>query len=209
MNSGKEKDLFKIQSAIYVSSQVNWQKLPHPEKPEFAFVGRSNVGKSSLINMLVQRNKLAMISARPGKTQTINHFLVNDEWYLVDLPGYGYAKVSKDRRSKWIDFVRDYLQFRTNLMTTFLLVDASIPPQKTDLEFAEWMGKNAIPFAIVFTKTDKENSRVVSKNISGFKIKMLELWEELPPFFITSATKGSGRDNVLEYIEKVKKSFFL
>jgi GTP-binding protein len=209
MSSGKEKDPFKIQSAVYVSSQVNWQKLPLPEKPEFAFVGRSNVGKSSLINMLVQRNKLAMISARPGKTQTINHFLVNDEWYLVDLPGYGYAKVSKDRRSKWIDFVRDYLQFRTNLMTTFLLVDASIPPQKSDLEFAGWMGENAIPFAVVFTKTDKENSRMVSKNISGFKDKMLELWEVLPPFFTTSATKGSGRDNILEYIEEVKKSFFL
>ncbi|MEZ4885467.1 MAG: ribosome biogenesis GTP-binding protein YihA/YsxC [Chitinophagales bacterium] len=194
-----------IKSAEYLASSVSVSKCPEPTLPEYAFIGRSNVGKSSLINMLTERNKLAKVSNTPGKTQTINHFIINDEWYLVDLPGYGYAKISKVQRKKWEQFIRNYLQKRMNLQCVFLLIDSRIPPQPIDLEFANWLGEMMIPFVIVFTKTDDRKYK--PENVEVFRAQFLETWEEMPQHFLTSARKKTGREDVLGFIEEVNGRF--
>lgn len=196
-----------ISSAIYLQSVVDWRKCPTGRFPEYAFIGRSNVGKSSLINMLTRHNGLAKTSSKPGKTQTINHFLINSNWYLVDLPGYGYASISKTMREKWTAMIDHYLALRPNLQLVFVLIDARLDPQKNDLEFINRLGENGIPFAIIFTKTDKVSKLKVSQNVEKFKEKMLETWEELPPFFLSSAEKGDGRDEILNYIESINRQF--
>ncbi len=196
-----------ISSAIYLQSVVDWRKCPTGRFPEYAFIGRSNVGKSSLINMLTRHNGLAKTSSKPGKTQTINHFLINSNWYLVDLPGYGYASISKTMREKWTAMIDHYLALRPNLQLVFVLIDARLDPQKNDLEFINRLGENGIPFAIIFTKTDKVSKLKVSQNVAKFKEKMLETWEELPPFFLSSAEKGDGRDEILNYIEGLNGQF--
>lgn len=196
-----------IKAATFIGSFTTLGQCPPPNKPEYAFIGRSNVGKSSLINMLTGRNKLAKISGTPGKTQTINHFLINENWYLVDLPGYGYAKVSKTKRKEWQQFIRNYLNKRPNLQCTFVLIDSRIPPQAADLEFINWLGEMHIPFVIVFTKADKLKPRELEGNVKSFNQKMLETWESLPQQFITSAEKKTGRDEVLGLVEEVNGKF--
>jgi len=186
-------------------SNTDVAKCPTNPYPEYAFIGRSNVGKSSLINMLMGQKKLAKISGKPGKTQLINHFIVNNEWYLVDLPGYGYAKVSKKKRSKFQGFITDYFAKRRQLSCAFVLIDSRIKPQKIDLEFMAFLGMNAIPFCIVFTKADKLKSNEINRNISQYQDTMLETWEEMPTYFITSATKSTGKDEVLHFIGKVNE----
>jgi len=193
--------------AEFVKSSAKVSQCPKPVKPEYAFIGRSNVGKSSLINKLVNNSKLAKISGRPGKTTLINHFLVEKTWYLVDLPGYGYAKVSKTSREKWILETKKYLLDRKNLICTFLLVDGRIPQQKIDAEFMQWMGKKGIPFAIVFTKLDKLSSREWGKNRAAYHKKMAEQWQSLPPQFYTSAENGMGRTEMLQFIEQYNTAF--
>lgn len=194
-----------IKSADFVGCFVSVTKCPEPILPEYAFIGRSNVGKSSLINMLSERNKLAKVSNTPGKTQTINHFVINNDWYLVDLPGYGYAKRSKQQRLKWEQFIRNYLQKRPNLQCVCLLIDSRIPPQRNDLEFADWLGEMMIPFVLIFTKTDDRKYK--PENIDVFREKFLETWEEMPQHFLTSSKKKTGRDDVLGFIEEVNKNF--
>ncbi len=200
-----------INKAEFVCSNTDVEKCPPPTKPEYAFIGRSNVGKSSLINMLVQRKGLAKTSGRPGKTQLINHFLVNDAWYLTDLPGYGYAKVSKGARTLFTKFINDYILERRNLVNLFVLIDSRLEPQKIDLEFMEWLGEQGIPFSMVFTKTDKLGTTKLRENIDAYTQKLLETWEETPIHFITSAEKVVGREEILEYIqqlnEEVKEHF--
>lgn len=176
---------------------------PQDTKPEYAFIGRSNVGKSSLINMLTNHKKLAKTSATPGKTLLINHFLINREWYLVDLPGYGYAKRSKKEIQKLDQMIRGYILQREQLVNVFVLVDVRLEPQKIDLEFIQWLGESSIPFAIVFTKADKLSVPKVNANVEAYKKVLLETWEELPPLFLTSAEKRQGRDDVLDYIEQI------
>ena len=183
-------------------SNTRIDRLPNDNIPEYAFIGRSNVGKSSLINMLVQRRGLAKTSSVPGKTVAINHFIVNDAWYLVDLPGYGYAQHSKKQRDAWRIMISNYITQRRNLVTTFVLVDSRLEPQNNDLGFMEWLGENQVPFCIVFTKADKVSKAELDKNVEMFKAKLLEEWEKLPPFFITSSEKKQGRDEVLDYIEQ-------
>ncbi len=197
----------QIKQAEFVVSNTDYKKCPPQVKPEFAFIGRSNVGKSSLINMLCDRNKLAKTSVRPGKTQLINHFLINDDWYLVDLPGYGYAKVSKKDRAKWQKMINGYLLNRLNLMCTFILIDMRIPPQKIDLEMIESFGENGLPFALVFTKADKLKKADVETNFSNYKNTLLEDWEELPPLFTTSAVEAIGQDELLDFIIETKGIF--
>ncbi len=182
-------------------SNTRFDKLPKGNLPEYAFIGRSNVGKSSLINMLVQRRGLAKTSSVPGKTVAINHFVVNDAWYLVDLPGYGYAQHSKKTREQWRIMINNYILRRRNLVTTFVLVDSRIEPQNNDLGFMEWMGENRVPFCVVFTKTDKVSKAELERNVEAFKARLLEEWEDLPPMFITSSETGLGRDEILDYIE--------
>lgn len=182
-------------------SNTRFDKLPKGNLPEYAFIGRSNVGKSSLINMLVQRRGLAKTSSVPGKTVAINHFVVNDAWYLVDLPGYGYAQHSKKTREQWRIMINNYILRRRNLVTTFVLVDSRIEPQNNDLGFMEWMGENRVPFCVVFTKTDKVSKVELERNVEAFKARLLEEWEDLPPMFITSSETGLGRDEILDYIE--------
>jgi len=196
-----------IHSAEFVASYTNVTKCPKDKKPEFAFIGRSNVGKSSLINMLVERKKLAKVSSTPGKTQTINHFIINEEWYLVDLPGYGYAKISKYQREKWTRFIRAYMKNRENLQCVFLLIDSRLPPQKIDLEFANWLGGIPVPFVIVYTKADKNKPRELKKNIKTFESAMLESWETMPEQFITSSEKQTGRKEVLQFITEVNQAY--
>lgn len=196
-----------ITKAIYLQSVVDWRKCPTGKFPEYAFIGRSNVGKSSLINMLTRHSGLAKTSSKPGKTQTINHFLINDNWYLVDLPGYGYASISKTMREKWTAMIDHYLNLRPNLQLVFVLIDSRLEPQKNDLEFIDRLGENGVPFAVVFTKTDKVSKLKVSQNVAKFKEKMMETWEELPSFFLSSAEKGDGRDEILDYIEGISKQF--
>ena len=179
---------------------------PKDTKPEFAFIGRSNVGKSSLINMLCCHKGLAKTSATPGKTLLINHFIINKEWYLVDLPGYGFAKRSKSEIQKLDQMIRGYILGREQLVNTFVLIDVRLEPQPIDLEFMNWLGLSSIPFAILFTKADKISTSKVRLNVEAYKKKMLETWEEMPPSFITSAEKGQGRDEVLGYIESINKS---
>lgn len=192
-----------IKSATFCVSSPNYRKCPDDDRPEYAFIGRSNVGKSSLINMLTGVKGLAKTSGRPGKTQLINHFLINNEWYLVDLPGYGYARTSKSSREKWSTMMRDYFLHREALTNVYVLVDSRIPPQRIDLEFISFLGTNGIPLAIVFTKTDKEKQREVMSNIKAMKKALSELWEELPPMFLTSSLTGYGRDTLLDNIEQI------
>ena len=192
-----------IKSIVYLQSETDWRKAPPPSLPEYAFIGRSNVGKSSLINMLANRKCIAKISSKPGKTQTINHFLVNHAWYLVDLPGYGYAKISKTMREKWTKMIRDYLLLRQNLQMVFVLLDARLEPQKIDLEFINSLGEQQIPFALIFTKSDKLSVLRVSQNIEAFKQAMLETWDELPSIFVSSAVTGKGQTEILDYISVI------
>ena len=196
-----------ITSANYLQSVVDWRKCPAGPFPEYAFIGRSNVGKSSLINMLTRHSGLAKTSSKPGKTQTINPFIINGNWYLVDLPGYGYASISKTMRDKWAAMIDHYLTLRPNLQLVFVLIDSRLDPQKNDLEFINRLGENGVPFALVFTKTDKVSKLKVSQNVAKFKEKMLETWEELPPLFLSSAEKGDGRDEILDYIESINREF--
>ena len=195
-----------IKTAEFVISNTDYRKCPQDGKPEYAFIGRSNVGKSSLINMLANRKGLAMTSSTPGKTMLINHFVINDEWYLVDLPGYGYARRGKENRERLRAIIEDYILEREQMTNLFVLVDSRLEPQKIDLEFMEWLGENAIPFAIVFTKADKLGTGRLQMNIDAYQEKLLETWEELPPIFITSSEKGQGRDELLNYIEAINKS---
>jgi GTP-binding protein len=199
--------MMKIKYADFIISSTTWTKCPDPVMPEYAMIGRSNVGKSSLINMLTGRKKLAKISGTPGKTITINHFQINGEWYLVDLPGYGYAKRSKTERSKWEKMIKGYILNRPNLMTLFTLVDIRHEPQKNDMEFIEWLGVSQIPFVIVFTKADKLTRNQLESNLAAYKKSMLKDWEELPPMIVTSSETGLGKDEFLEYINNTNKLF--
>ena len=196
----------KIKSAEYVISNADARKCPEGNIPEYAFIGRSNVGKSSLINMLTERNALAKTSATPGKTLLINHFLINKEWYIVDLPGYGYAKRSKDSRDKFRKIIEGYILHREQMTNLFVLVDSRHDPQKIDLEFMDWLGENGVPFSIVFTKMDKLGKVVGVSNVKKYLKKLKESWEELPPYFMTSSEDGRGREELLEYIEEINKS---
>jgi GTP-binding protein len=195
----------KISSAQFAISSPNYRKCPQDGRPEYAFIGRSNVGKSSLINMLTGVKGLAKTSGRPGKTQLINHFLINNEWYLVDLPGYGYARTSKSSREAWGAMIRDYFLKREALTNTYVLVDSRIPPQRIDLEFIDFLGRNGVPLTIVFTKTDKEKQREVMGNIKMMKQALSELWEELPPMLLTSSLTGYGRETLLDQIEQINQ----
>ena len=191
----------KLTSAAFISSFADVAKCPAPDRAEFAFIGRSNVGKSSLINMLTNMRKLAKISVTPGKTQTINHYLINDSWYLVDLPGYGYASVSKSTREGFGKMIEDYVLKRENLYCLFILLDSRLEPQKIDLTFIEWAGDKEIPIALVFTKIDKLKANELQKNIAQYKRTLLTRWEELPPIFLTSSEKKIGRDEVLDFMD--------
>jgi len=190
----------EIKKAEFTLSAPMVSMCPKDTKPEYAFIGRSNVGKSSLINMLTNNRKLAKTSATPGKTLLINHFIINNEWYLVDLPGYGYAKRSKKEIAKLEQMIHGYILQREQLVNVFVLVDIRLEPQKIDLEFIKWLGQSSIPFAVVFTKADKLSNSKVSANVEAYKQVLLEDWVELPPIFITSAEKKLGRDDVLDYI---------
>lgn len=192
-----------IKSAEYIISSPDYTKCPPADKPEFAFIGRSNVGKSSLINMLTDNSKLAKTSGTPGKTQLINHFVVNKEWYLVDLPGYGFAKVSQSDRRRWEQMIENYLRKRENLANVFVLIDGRHGPQQIDLEFVNKLGNWEIPFCLVFTKADKETQRQVSMNVKAFLNAMKETWQFLPRHFVTSAEKKLGRREMLGYIQDV------
>ena len=196
-----------INSAEFLISNTTFKKCPQDQKAEFAFIGRSNVGKSSLINMITGKKKLAKTSSTPGKTQLINHFIVNDEWYLVDLPGYGYAKASKKNRKVWEHFISEYLLHREFLLTTFVLIDSRLEPQAIDLEFMNWCGSKGIPFSIIFTKTDKLSSSALQKKLSFYKKEMLKYWEELPPVFISSSQSKLGRESILNYLQEILNSF--
>lgn len=196
----------EVKSARFIISNTDVRKCPQDGKPEYAFIGRSNVGKSSLINMLTRQNKLAMTSATPGKTLLINHFLVNDAWYLVDLPGYGYAKRGKAQQEKLKDIISDYILGRSQMTLLFLLIDSRHSPQKIDLEFIEWLGENGVPFAIVFTKADKLTRSQLHANIEGYKASLLEQWEELPPVFVTSSERATGRAELLNYIDEINNT---
>ncbi|MBK6838221.1 MAG: YihA family ribosome biogenesis GTP-binding protein [Bacteroidetes bacterium] len=196
-----------IREARFIASQTTYTKCPDPVFPEYAFIGRSNVGKSSLINMLTGRKGLAKTSGTPGKTQLINHFMINEAWYLVDLPGYGFARVSKTAKATWDKMIRDYLIKRSNLMTVFILVDIRHEPQKLDLAFIQWVGENNIPLAIAFTKADKLSKQQVVKSVEVYKKELSKAWDELPLLFITSADKRSGRDEILEFLELTNKDF--
>ena len=197
----------KIIEAVYITSSVKLNQCPEPDKPEYAFIGRSNVGKSSLINMLTGRKKLAKVSGSPGKTITINHFLIDKTWYLVDLPGFGYAKRSKSERAKWEKMIRSYLLQRTNLLSVFLLIDIRHDPQKNDLEFMEWLAISQIPFTILFTKADKLNKLKIESAIRTYQKQLTENWEELPHIIVTSAVNGSGKDEWLDYIGETNSVF--
>ncbi len=192
-----------IKSAEFVVSNSQVSKCPTTGLPEYAFIGRSNVGKSSLINMLTGKKGLAMTSQKPGKTQLINHFIINGAWYLVDLPGYGYARLSKDGREKLKTMIEDYTLERKELVCLFVLVDSRHEPQKIDLEFIQWLGEEGVPFALVFTKADKLTKGRLAANLEAYKARLLEEWEELPPIFLTSSEQQLGRDELLSYIEGI------
>ncbi|WP_431211933.1 ribosome biogenesis GTP-binding protein YihA/YsxC [Puia sp. P3] len=196
-----------IHSSIYVVSSPDHTKCPSPDRPEYAFIGRSNVGKSSLINMLTGNEKLAKTSGTPGKTQLINHFNINDEWYIVDLPGYGFAKVSQSQRKKWEKMIEDYLRKRENLVNVFVLIDSRHSPQKIDLEFLNKLREWQVPFTLVFTKADKENQRIVAANVRDFLEKMRKTWQFLPQHFVSSAVKRMARDKILGVISEMNKEF--
>lgn len=198
-----------IKSADFVISNTDVTKCPKEPLPEYAFIGRSNVGKSSLINMLMERKNLAKTSGRPGKTQLINHFKVNGNWFLVDLPGYGYARVSKKDKKTFQKYITNYFEQRQQLVCSFVLVDVRHEPQKIDMEFMEWLGENGIPFSIIFTKADKLKPKAIERNVDSYIEKLLNgVWEEAPQYFVTSSSKGIGRDTVLALIESINHDFF-
>ncbi|MBF1071435.1 MAG: YihA family ribosome biogenesis GTP-binding protein [Prevotellaceae bacterium] len=197
-----------IKTAEFVISSARADRCPPTDgKPEYAFIGRSNVGKSSLINMLTGRKKLAMTSATPGKTLLINHFSINNEWYLVDLPGYGYAKRGKKEMEKLRNLIEYYVLERKELTCLFVLIDSRLTPQRIDLEFIQWLGEEGVPFALIFTKADKSKTTELRKNVDGFLNELRKEWEELPPHFVTSSAQGRGRDEVLDYIEQINTQF--
>ncbi len=196
----------KITSAEFVISNSDVSKCPQNSIPEYAFIGRSNVGKSSLINMLTNRKKLAKTSGKPGKTQLINHFIINKNWYLVDLPGYGYAKVSKTAKKTFQKFIIDYFNKRKQLVSAFVLIDIRHEPQPLDLDFMQWLGENMIPFSIIFTKADKLKPKAIERHVEDYKKILLETWEEIPNYFITSSSNGIGQEDVLNYIDSINKT---
>lgn len=194
-----------VASADFVVSNSNVSKCPDSTLPEYAFIGRSNVGKSSLINMLTNRKNLAMISSKPGKTLLINHFIINNEWHLVDLPGYGFAQAGKGQREQLRKMIDSYILLRHQLINLFVLIDCRHEPQKIDIDFIEWLGESGVPFSIVFTKADKLSGSKLNENLNAYKEKLQEQWEELPPVFVTSSSNGKGRDELLEYIDEINK----
>ncbi|TMM56207.1 YihA family ribosome biogenesis GTP-binding protein [Maribacter algarum] len=199
----------KIKSANFVMSNSDVTKCPSEKLPEYAFIGRSNVGKSSLINMLMDRKHLAKTSGRPGKTQLINHFKVNENWFLVDLPGYGYARVSKKDKNTFQKYITNYFEQRKQLVCSFVLVDIRHEPQKIDMEFMEWMGENSIPFCIIFTKADKLKPKVIERQVDDYLQELIDgIWEEAPQHFVTSSSNGTGRDELLSFIQEINLQFF-
>lgn len=194
-----------IKTAVFVKSSQKWQECPEPNMPEYAFIGRSNVGKSSLINAMMNHKDLAKTSQTPGKTQLINNFLVNDSWSLTDLPGYGYAKVSKSLRKDFEKLITNYILNRRNLVNLFVLVDVRHTPQKIDMEFMQWLGESSVPFSIVFTKADKMKSGGADRNVEVYKTELLKTWEELPDIYITSAEKKTGTEEILKYISETNQ----
>lgn len=196
----------EIKTAAFSISSPRVSMCPNDTKPEYAFIGRSNVGKSSLINMLCRNKKLAKTSSTPGKTLLINHFIINKEWYVVDLPGYGFAKRSKSEMQKIDQMIRGYILEREQLVNVFVLIDVRHEPQAIDLEFMEWLGLSGVPFSIIFTKADKLSNVKVRANVGAYQQRMLETWEEMPPYFVTSAENGEGRAEVLDYIDEINKS---
>ncbi len=196
----------EIKSAEFVISNTDYRKCPEGTKPEYAFIGRSNVGKSSLINMLTNRKGLAMTSQKPGKTLLINHFLINNQWFLVDLPGYGFAQRGKEQREQLRRLIETYVLHREQLTCLFVLLDCRHEPQKIDLEFMEWLGENGVPFAIIFTKADKLSRSRLMENVESYKQHLLETWEELPPIFLSSSEAKAGREEILDYIDSINKS---
>lgn len=199
----------KINSAEFIISNSDAAKCPKERLPEYAFIGRSNVGKSSLINMLTNHKKLAKTSARPGKTQLINHFLINKNWFLVDLPGYGYARVSKSTKAIFQKFITDYFETREQLVCAFILIDSRLEPQKIDVEFINYLGESGIPFCLIFTKADKLGKTQVQKNVAAYKKHLLaNNWEEMPNYFITSSEDGTGRETILTYIETINNDIY-
>lgn len=197
-----------IKTANFVGSYPSLNLCPTDDRPEYAFIGRSNVGKSSLINMLVNISNLAHTSSQPGKTQTLNYFDINEQWYLVDLPGYGYAKTPKNIRQNWEKMVDDYLIGRMNMQCAFLLIDSCVPAQEVDIQFANWMGENQIPFVIVFTKTDKKKAKQNVGYLKQFQTEFLKYWEIFPTYFVSSSEKKEGRDEILNFIEDINRQFF-
>lgn len=196
-----------VKTADFICSNTQVSKLPPPLKPEYAFIGRSNVGKSSLINMLTGKKGLAKTSQTPGKTQLINHFLINDDWYIVDLPGYGYARISKSIKEDWNKFIRTYLDKRESLQCVFVLIDSRLEPQKIDLEFCNWLGEKGLPIALIFTKADKQSRVKTDQNVSKFKKALLATFEEVPAIFITSSELQHGREEVLNFVASVNNQF--
>ena len=196
----------EIKKARFITSNTSVSKCPKPDRPEYAFIGRSNVGKSSLINMLVNSKSLAKTSSRPGKTQLINHFLIDESWYLVDLPGYGYAQAPKAEIKKWERFIREYILKRENLYCLFVLIDIRHEPLDVDLEFIEWLGAHSVPFAIIFTKSDKLKPEEIESNVHRYQEKLMEKWEPLPAIFISSAEKFTGKEQIVSYIASINKS---
>jgi len=198
-----------VKSAEFICSNTQISKLPPPIKAEYAFIGRSNVGKSSLINMLVAKKGLAKTSQTPGKTQLINHFLINDNWYIVDLPGYGYARASKSKKADWDKFIHSYLDKRESLQCVLVLIDSRLEPQKIDIEFCNWLGEKGLSFVLVFTKADKQSSVKTDQNIAKFKKALLATFEEAPSYFVTSAELHTGRDEILAFISKINQQFVI
>jgi len=196
-----------VKSAEFICSNTQVSKLPPPAKPEYAFIGRSNVGKSSLINMLTNKKGLAKTSQTPGKTQLINHFLINDTWYLVDLPGYGYARISKSKKEDWDKFIRTYLDKRESLQCVLVLIDSRLEPQKIDLAFCNWLGEKGLSFVLVFTKADKQSGLKTEQNVEKFKTELMATFEEVPQCFVTSAENKLGKEEVLGFIDSVNRNF--
>lgn len=197
----------KIKSAEFVISNSEVSKCPDSKLPEYAFIGRSNVGKSSLINSLTNRKDLAKTSGRPGKTQLINHFLINKSWYLVDLPGYGYARVSKSAKKTFQKFITQYFEKREQMLCAFVLIDSRHKPQPIDLEFMTWMGEHQVPFCIIFTKADKMKPKALERNINDYQAEMLQTWTEMPQYFVTSSANGMGSEDVLAFIQSINEGF--